>query len=518
LPLSWPFSWTWRLSLILAVVAGVAVYWLLDSTHESDPDSDPRDAEATLDSPGLEWGDCHWDLPAGMEGQCGRLAVTGSRGSTMRLSLLKLWREGQDDGPLTVHLPGGPGAAGGTDEDMGWQWGAWWLSHGMPGRLLVIDPRGTGQSLPTLHCPARPAEISALLAHPLDASEEASLAREGLDRCHAWLLAQSLDPSDFAAHWLKDDVLAVLDVMGEEGVRLLGLSHGSRIALGLLRRSPERFAAAVLDGVFPPEVDAFLELPETQAHAIEAFIADCGGREPCDQAAMAETVQRLRDRLGKDPALIWLAMDDQLLQPLWLTTARLQDLIFAAQVYEEARRALAPALASAEAGNYAPLAGLLPQVIRPALDPGRHEPVYWASLCAESQPPNPAEIAGLAERHDLVDSYPKTGLEQHPCLHAFARVDAPPMAGEAVTPTQPMLLFAGERDPVTPLSWARQLQARLPKARLIQLFDHGHGVVFDRQCAGEAISSFLNNPADLDGLDDCQADSEADSPANSQGA
>src|SRR5262249_23869989 len=61
--------------------------------------------------------------------------------------------------------------------------------------------------------------------------------------------------------------------------------------------------------------------------------------------------------------------------------------------------------------------------------------------------------------------------------------------------TMPVLLLAGELDLSTPLPWARQEAAQLPRARLVVVGDAGHSTQLHSAPAAAAAERFLLAPS-----------------------
>ncbi|REJ06767.1 alpha/beta hydrolase [Microbacterium bovistercoris] len=60
--------------------------------------------------------------------------------------------------------------------------------------------------------------------------------------------------------------------------------------------------------------------------------------------------------------------------------------------------------------------------------------------------------------------------------------------------TCPTLVIRGERDPLAPVSWCRQILNAIPDARLVEIPDHGHGtLISDSELAAAAITAFADD-------------------------
>lgn len=454
----------------------------------------------------LDWEDCPYRLPDGIQARCGWFETGAFTGADepVRLPMLLLRRDAEPaHAPLTVHLPGGPGAAGGTDADSAWLWAAWMLSNRFPGRLLVFDPRGTGRADPALSCPGREQQVAAMFARAQSAEEEARASRAMLSECRQRLLAAGHEPEQFAAHHMVMDVPGMMSAMGAHRARLMGLSHGSRIALALLREYPSRFSAAVLDGVFPPEQDPLGTLPLVYRQSLERLFARCQDEPACHELALEARYDALFEQLSQIPEPVHFLGPGGRQSLIWLDGRRFSDVVFAAQAYTESMAALPSALVAADKGSFRPLGRILDQVLLAALNPERNDPVYWASICAEARPVDESRLARAVRDADMQDRLSPELWAYHPCTNGWGGDGLPAAFRKPVTVDHPVLLLAGELDPVTPAAWAKEQHARLSAGHLLLARGHTHGLIFSVDCISDAAMEFLRDPSRSDLPSEC---------------
>ena len=79
--------------------------------------------------------------------------------------------------------------------------------------------------------------------------------REILLRCRADFDRRKIDLSMYATPALADDVADLVKAMQLTKVNLYGISYGTRWALEIMRRHPGIVRSAVLDGVYPPQIN-----------------------------------------------------------------------------------------------------------------------------------------------------------------------------------------------------------------------------------------------------------------------
>ena len=86
--------------------------------------------------------------------------------------------------------------------------------------------------------------------------------REILLRCRADFDKRKIDLSMYTTPALADDVADLASAMQLAKINLYGMSYGTRWALEIMRRHPDLVRSAVLDGVYPPQVNGEQNEPE----------------------------------------------------------------------------------------------------------------------------------------------------------------------------------------------------------------------------------------------------------------
>ena len=80
---------------------------------------------------------------------------------------------------------------------------------------------------------------------------------------------------------LADDVADLASAMALPRINIYGVSYGTRWALEVMRRHPDLVRAAVLDGVYPPQVNGEQNEPEIVRRAFEQLYTDCANDTLC---------------------------------------------------------------------------------------------------------------------------------------------------------------------------------------------------------------------------------------------
>lgn len=470
-------------------------------------------------------GPCPFEIPAseseGSSIRCGRLEVpldrSRSDGPTALLQVAILASRSERPGTPIVYLEGGPGAPAVTYVP------SWWTDSRLRERadLIVFDQRGSGFSTPSLDC----YEWYLPNVSAPEAACRSRLARAGIDL--AWF-----GSDDSAA-----DVVDLLDALAIDRADLFGVSYGTRLALTVMRRTPERVRAAVLDGVYPPEAE-HLERQATFGYAaVSAVFAACRADPACDAAyprldrALTAAVRRLdvrpmrgengRSISGEEayrslvdalydgasarfvPALVYAALEgdgrrwdrllDEALGP-WLSDAAARaeiERLIGWLVEIDDVDALDRYLDTLDADAYA-----LVRARAEGLFDDDAEAMYYAVECAEEVAFSDAADAArrVAELPLPFDFLTTDVLSILDACRTWNVDVGPPGTRDPVIADVPTLLLSGGFDPITPPTLADEAARSLPRSHVFVFPTRGHAVVDVDPCATEVALAFLERP------------------------
>jgi pimeloyl-ACP methyl ester carboxylesterase len=105
--------------------------------------------------------------------------------------------------------------------------------------------------------------------------------RDILTRCRSGLDRRKIDLGMYTTPALADDVADLATAMALKRINIYGVSYGTRWALEVMRRHPDLVRAAVLDGVYPPQVNGEQNEPEIVRRAFEQLYAECTADVKC---------------------------------------------------------------------------------------------------------------------------------------------------------------------------------------------------------------------------------------------
>ena len=403
-------------------------------------------------------------------------------------------RAGSSRLPMAV-LQGGPGGASSG------------LAAYLPSRphpQVFIDQRGTGFGGVDFSCP----EVLEVLPELLAATREEARAieAEAYGRCADRLSGHpALAHTTTAAH--AADVVDVMAALGYERWLVYGVSYGTTIALEVLRDPPDGLLGAVLDGVFPPDLDLDRDIAFAAERAMgeldEACVAD-----PACAAILAEapggegaTVSGLLYVLiaegNIEPFTVSLAASDTSVGEavdVWMDGDSVASLLFEI-LYVEDWIGLVPSLVARLVGGDEAALQLL-AVLGVELSVyslgSNASGTYFAVTCADrlpftSGPPAPNKGGPFAAA--VIGEGVAAGCEQWPVA------PSPPSVAEPVTSDLPVLLLSGRFDPITPPDFAKAAAERLAAATLVVRDGSSHGTWGFDGCINRIVDDFATDPS-----------------------
>ncbi|KZC38401.1 MULTISPECIES: alpha/beta hydrolase [Rhodanobacter] len=401
---------------------------------------------------------------------------------TIKLKLAVLRSRAQVASPdMLAFLAGGPGQAATDSAGTVASVLKPLLAHR---HVLLLDQRGTGGSN-ALDCKATaeattPADDSTFDADKLRAAAAACLKQ----------LAGHADPRYYTTTIAAQDLEDVRKALGAPPLDLVGVSYGTRMAQQYLRRFPDAVRSVVLDSAVPNELALGEDFARNLDDALKAQFVRCTA-EPACKAKFGDpdqTLYQLRDALRANPHQVSFR-DPQNYQ----TVKRMLDEDALASVvrmfaYTPATAALLPlSIDAAARGDVGPLLGqakLLSGELSELMGSG----MQYSVICAED-----ADL--LTARPQ--DAQTMLGTRMVDALKAVCSVwpkGTRPVDFHAPLKTaKPVLLLAGQYDPVTPPRYADEVAKGLPNARVLVLKGQAHSVMATG-CTPQLIQHFVEQP------------------------
>lgn len=407
---------------------------------------------------------------------------------TIKLKLAVLRSRAQVASPdMLAFLAGGPGQAATDSAGTVASVLKPLLAHR---HVLLLDQRGTGGSN-ALDCKATAEAAPAADDSTFDADKLRAAAAACLKQ-----LAGHADPRYYTTTIAAQDLEDVRKALGAPPLDLVGVSYGTRMAQQYLRRFPDAVRSVVLDSAVPNTLALGEDFARNLDDALKAQFARCTA-EPACKAKFGDpdqTLYQLRDALRANPHQVGFRDPQD-----YRTVKRMLDEDALASVvrmfaYTPATAALLPlSIDAAARGDVGPLLGqakLLSGELSELMGSG----MQYSVICAED-----ADL--LTARPQ--DAQTMLGTRMVDALKAVCSVwpkgARPADFHQPLRTDKPLLLLAGQYDPVTPPRYAEEVARGLPNARVLVLKGQAHSVMA-AGCTPQLIQHFVEQlePKTLD--------------------
>lgn len=362
--------------------------------------------------------------------------------------------------------------------------------------LILVDQRGIGYSKPSLNC----TELEELAERDFDHyytwAEAMVYQIEATQLCRDRLTAQGIELAAYNSQESAADIADVLNVLGYKQANLFGISYGTRLAMEVMHHFPELVRSAVLDGVYPSEVDSFASMPFSLKSSLDLLFADCRADPVCNQSfpGLEAKFYQFLAKLRQES--LWVRIKDEENGGTKKREIDLPGLIggLYETFYDEDNLSHLPALFWAATHGK-------PEVLydyQSGLFDGDISNSEGMALSVECQDHfyslSSAQAQTAKAQLPLFYSLLELGTTAQAC--AIWNVPRRPVDGPAkdLSSDVPALLLAGSYDPATPPVWAQVALKALPNATLLEFADGGHGMSVESDCAYEAMVRFINDP------------------------
>ena len=446
--------------------------------------------------------DCRFAPPGGYEVRCFDLVVPQDRAKaggpdvTLAGAVFHLPASSGRGDPL-LYLDGGPGSHALAAAELAFD--SRFATAARDRDVIIFDQRGTGLSTPALDCSELTDVFEQQLTTPR-APTNLAQQRGALARCVDRWQRQGYDLAAFNSVESAADVADLRRALGIPQWDVLGVSYGTRLALTVLRTQPEGVRSVVLDSTYPPEVDATAEFPDRTWAAFGHLFEACRSDPHCAQDApnLASRFWALARQLDAAP-LRFRAAEALQGRPIdvALDGSSLVGLVFEA-LYSPDRFVLVPRLvAELERSDATTAARLIGASVAQSgfLSVGDYVAVQCHEELALS---DRRAVEDAAQRHPELAAFVAEQLVDGPAGYAtceLANVGRAPQAEAApVNTSVPMLVMAGEFDPVTPPQWGEAVANRNPRAFFAAFPGLGHGVSLGEGCPNDVFLAFLLRP------------------------
>ncbi len=401
-----------------------------------------------------------------------------------------------------IYLSGGPGAS--VLEVIRYQHDIFTEPVFATGRDLVLfDQRGVGLSRPALDCPALDELGRELLdreldGHPVSQEEAAELYLENLEACRQEL-TRVADLSAYNSAASAADINDLRLALGYQQVNLWGGSYGTRLALEVMRRYPQGLRGVVLDAVYPPDVDLYLEAPANFQRALERLFDACGANAVCNAAypdlreVFFDTVRQLNENPTRRE------VEDPFREETYTTVLdgdTLMGLTFQLLYDSKLRYLLPKQIYAAGQGDYTAFDRARLSMLRLADISSRG--MMFSVQCHEE-----LAFSSYEDFQTKLEAYPQVGAlfansilggMAYQACDLWGAGQAGLSADQPVYSDIPTMVMNGEFDPVTPPAWGQHAAKTLENVYTFEYPGVGHGAGGLVGCPRQMLEAFLEQP------------------------
>ena len=339
--------------------------------------------------------------------------------------------------------------------------------------LVFFDARGVGES-GALTCEG--------LTHDRG---EGLLPPKLIAECYRMLRGRA-DLAQYTSNAIARDIEGIRQHFGWPAMDVAGFSGGTRVAMNYARLFPTRARTIVLDGVVPYDADMTTEAGHYVDRAIGWLIQGCEEDAGCRRAypSLRAQYESLSRRLKARPAPVSVG-GQRFTYGTWELAYTLRGMLYG----PPAARVPRLITQAEQSGDLTELATLY--FNRTAwVTTGTGMPLYLGIYCGEDVPferatasPSASSLMGDAFHRQYAAACAEWPIP---------RVDS--TFRRSLASRHRILLFSGERDPVTPPAYGERVARSLPNARHITIPHGGHSV--QSPCKARVIDAFLRGTFD----------------------
>jgi pimeloyl-ACP methyl ester carboxylesterase len=454
----------------------------------------------TTYTPLFEPAPCRFAVPEGYSPQCGYLVVPEDRRLPnsplirLHVAIFKSWSDSPAPDPV-IHLAGGPGSA---SLQIAWYYFNAGLNRFLESRdYIIFDQRGTGFSLPALHCPERDDLTVTLLTQQVSDEEAQALEIDAYTRCRDRLIGQGINLAAYNSAASAADVNDLRIALGYEQINLYGVSYGTRLALTVMRDYPTAIRSVILDSPYPPQVNLYTEWGGNAERAFNLLFDSCNADLACNTTYpnLREVFYQLVDQLRDNPILVTVndpfgggtyqvLVDDDLLI----------DVLFGGMYRRDVIPGLPALIYETYNGNYTRLARRLGLLFERTASAGMRNSVQCNEEIAFSSYQD-VLTANADLQPQLRDHYNRYFETLFAVCDLWGAGQAAPIENQPVASDIPTLILAGQYDPITPPAWGQLASATLSRAWYAEFPGVGHWTMRSAACPLTVGLTFLNNPS-----------------------
>jgi pimeloyl-ACP methyl ester carboxylesterase len=361
--------------------------------------------------------------------------------------------------------------------------------------FILFDQRGTGYSQPRLDCPEYSSTVGTVLERGLSSEEALQITLDVLRHCRHQLLGQGIDLTAYSSAASAADLNDLRLALGYDKLNLYAVSYGTRLGLTFMRDFPQAIRSAVLDSVYPLQVNLYTALAPNAERAFNIFFDRCAADPSCDESYpnLRTYFYQLVDQLNANPVSISLNAGGAE-QFVRVDGGLLIDVLFVGLYNPVVTASMPKMIYDISQGNY----DFLRERLTLYFDTSSARGMQMSVQCAEEFPFDTVEDAYLAAQGvqpQIAAFYPKTVDPLFTVCKEWTTGTPDTRENLPVHSDIPALILAGDHDPITPPDWGQMLSQDLSHDYFYEFPGNGHWVTRSSRCALSMAIAFWNDPA-----------------------
>jgi pimeloyl-ACP methyl ester carboxylesterase len=403
-------------------------------------------------------------------------------------------REDAEPDPL-IYLSGGPGGFHLIYLDF---WADHFRRANVNRDIIFLDQRGVGFSDPQLDCPEVLDAVAETIGAGLPLLKKSRAYADALIACHDRFIAEGIDLAAYTSADNAADIADLIRTLGYERANLFGISYGTRLALTVLRDYPDLVRSLVLDSTVPPQAPFFANIIPNALHTMTRLFDQCAAESACASAFpnLEARFYSLVSKLREQPIVVdaespvtgdtmQLVIDDEaLFMALFYATYSDTNLPYIPATVDQ--------LARGELSRYLVSLVLNERYQWTTLS----EAMFYSVRCSEEMPfANAADVIASTQAHPEFADYMFYNYV-YPVCDAWT-IDPPnPVETQPVTGDAPVLVLAGEFDPITPPESGKLAADSLENGYFFEFPGLSHGVTVQDDCPLNMALDFIRDPSE----------------------
>ena len=484
------------LTIIALFLIMLSIFFIVQINQESTIPA--KKIDTTLkNGASLTWVKCWFEAPEHVD--CARLHTAPEapgKPSSYSLPVVVLRYKGKQrqEDPI-LYMAGGPGSGAGLgEEQIKGYWLPWFAEAGFHRDLILFDQRGTGLSEPKLSCPEYHLAVKESFIYDISATDTNTKTLDALKSCYKRMLDDGLPVNEISTLYSASDVHDLMDALGYPKWNLQGVSYSTRLAIVIERTYPDRVRSMVLDSVYPIQKHFFKEWPALLDASLKKIFSFCDHQAACKreygniETRFWETMKSLKqnpmkvDATGPNLVRSDILFDDE----------TFLDFLFDSQ-YESGSLYDLPAVIDAFSHrDKEVLNDYINDFIQSRLQSMVSEVVFRTIECKDNPPIDHNEMIEIYKQYPKLLPYLS---KEYDACDIWGNKGETVNIKKLTTPSNtPVLILAGEDDPVTPISWAVDVLEQYPKAQFFSFPGISHSVMDRKPCGVKLFSRFVDNP------------------------